>query len=226
MKKQSGSRRPITGLLILTALAAACATGWYVLWPSEEHTPSLAANAGYEISSHDHTLGNRNAKVVVIEYAAPVCPHCANFNQNHFRDLKAHYIDTGKVFYVFRIYPVRPGDGPAARLAACLPEEQFLPFMDLLFRSQPDWDADEYPGANLHDGLIRLARIAHITPQRAEHCMADTTQDAEINRTAADAESRYGVHSTPTFVINGLPHENLPFDRLPKLLDQALTAAQ
>jgi protein-disulfide isomerase len=197
---------------------------WRFVQSDDEPVSSPAANAGYDITLQDHTLGSKGAKVVLIEYAAPVCPHCAYFNQAYFPALKARYIDTGKVLYVFRIYPVRPGDGPAARLAACLPESQFLPFMDLLFRNQPDWDADEYPGANLHDGLLRLTRIAHLAPERAEQCMADTAQDTAINNIAADAEAHYGVHSTPTFVINGVPHENVPFDQVPKLLDQALAA--
>ena len=65
--------------------------------------------AGYPITAHDMTMGNPKAKVVFIEYAAPMCPHCAHFNDDVMPEIKKAYIDTGKVFYVFRIYPIGGG---------------------------------------------------------------------------------------------------------------------
>ena len=69
----------------------------------------------------DRTMGNPNAKVVLIEYGAPSCPVCANFNAQTFPELKAKYIDTGKIFYVFRVFPLRPTTArPRKSPAACL----------------------------------------------------------------------------------------------------------
>lgn len=222
--KRARTQKTAICLLIVAVFAAACAAGWYAAHTGEKTTTAHAANAGYEIYPRDHTLGNRSAKVVLIEYAAPVCPHCAYFNQAFFPALKANYIDTGKVFYVFRIFPIRPGDGPAEKLADCLPANQFFAFMDLLFRNQSIWDADEYPGANIHDGLLHMARIAGMPQEQAERCMASSAEDSRVNRDAAAAEARYGIPSTPTFIINGVPQGEVPFDQVSQRLDQALAA--
>ena len=48
------------------------------------------------------TMGNKNAKVTFIEYASFTCPHCASFHKDQFKQLKADYIDTGKVHFVYR----------------------------------------------------------------------------------------------------------------------------
>jgi len=141
--------------------------------------------------------------VVLIEYAAPVCPHCAAFEMESFPALKADHIDTGKVFYVFRVYPIRPEDGPAEKLARCMPREKYFPFMDLLFHNQPQWDSAEYPVADGHAGLIKMARIAGMASDDAERCMQDRGMDDAINRVAEEGERRYGISGTPTFILNG-----------------------
>ncbi len=109
------SRKQIYVVLGIVLVAVVAGFGWYPT--SDSGRPATAAasgqgGAGWEITPKDRTMGNKNAKVVLIEYAAPVCPHCAHFNEAFFPDIKKNYIDTGKVFYVFRVYPIRPDDGP------------------------------------------------------------------------------------------------------------------
>ena len=64
--------------------------------------------SGYTLQPTDRTLGNPKSKVVLIEYGAPSCPVCAAFNVTGFPQIKAKYIDTGKINYVFRVFPLRP----------------------------------------------------------------------------------------------------------------------
>ncbi len=103
---------------------------------------AAASGQGYEILPTDRTLGNPNAKVVLIEYAAPSCPVCADFNAQTFPQLKANYIDTGKVFTSSASFPLRADDGAAEKIARCLPEDKYFSFIDLLFRNQPKWDVE------------------------------------------------------------------------------------
>ena len=212
-------------ILGVVLLAAAAGAAWYFLGGSgDSATVASGEGKGYEITADDHTMGNKNAKVVLIEYAAPVCPHCAHFNEAFFPDIKKKYIDTGKVFYVFRVYPIRQGDGPAQKLALCLPADKFFPFIDLLFRNQTKWDADEYQGADLHGGLLLMAKMAGMSADQAEACMASSKEEDRINKVASDGEARYAIGSTPTFIVNGVPHAEMAFEDLPKTLDQALAA--
>jgi len=106
------SRKAIIVIILVVALAGA-GLAWHILG-QDGATPAIAADikgANYTITPHDMTQGNPKAKLVVIEYAAPRCPHCAHFNETTFPQLKKNYIDTGKVFYVFRVLPLAGGGG-------------------------------------------------------------------------------------------------------------------
>jgi len=104
--------------MVLGLVAVLVAGGaWYFLSASGDSATAADRADGNGITSHDMTMGNPNAKVVFIEYAAPMCPHCAHFNNDILPEIKKTYIDTGKVFYVFRVFPIGAPDGVAEKLA-------------------------------------------------------------------------------------------------------------
>jgi protein-disulfide isomerase len=191
-------------ILVILLLAAAAGGAWYFLQDSEG-TPAATAkpgNPGYTITPHDMTLGNPKAKVVVIEYAAPICPHCAHFNETTFPQLKKNYIDPGKILYVFRVLPILPEDGPAEKLARCQPRDRYFDFIDMLFRNQSKWDP-EFGVTDVRGGLLELSRSKGMSEDAFNKCIADTKEDEIINAVAKDGADRYGLTSTPSIVING-----------------------
>ena len=210
----------VLGVVVLIALAG---IGYTFMNGSGS---SAADNGkGYEIVPSDRVLGNPKAKVVLIEYGAPSCPVCANFNVQAFPRLKANYMDTGKIFYVFRVFPLRPDDGSAEKIARCLPEDKYFAFIDLLWRNQPKWDAAEYPGiTDPHGEMIKQARVFGMTAEQAEQCIANKAEDERINKVSAEAEQRYSLTGTPTFVVDGIPQSSgaVPYKDLAKVLDAAL----
>ena len=108
------SRKAIIALVVIAVVAGGLAFVWHLNGQSGGTTPALAAEvkgANYVITPDDMTMGNPKAKVVLIEYAAPRCPHCAHFAEETFPPLKKNYIDTGKVLYVFRVLPLAAADG-------------------------------------------------------------------------------------------------------------------
>jgi protein-disulfide isomerase len=183
------------------------------------------SGTGYDITASDRVLGNPRAKVVLIEYAAPACPHCARFNATAFPVIKKNYIDTGKIYYVFRVFPINPADGPAEALARCLPANKYFGFIDQVFRNQPKWDP-EYGVQDPRTGLAALARAAGLSDARIDSCLADRTADDRINMVAAQGQSRYSITGTPTFILNGVNQGSIDFADLPKLLDTALAGAR
>ena len=223
------SRKTLFILLGLVVLIAAGGIGYYFMSGSGD--AATASGQGYEILPTDRTLGNPKSKIVLIEYAAPSCPVCAAFNAQSFPSLKAKYIDSGKIFYAFRVFPLRPDDGSAEKIARCLPEDKYFAFIDLLFKNQPKWDV-EYSQVNpalatpegVHDGLVLLGRIAGMSKEQVDQCMVNKAEDDRINKVSAEAETRYSVNATPTFVLNGVVQGsgNIPFDALSKLLDKEL----
>jgi protein-disulfide isomerase len=190
--------------IILAVVVALLAGGgaWYFLGGSGD-SAAAAAQANDPITEHDMTMGNPKAKVVFIEYAAPMCPHCAHFNNDILPDIKKAYIDTGKVFYVFRVFPIGAPDGVAEKLARCLPKAKYFPFMDQLFHSQQQWDP-EYGVQDVRGALLEQARIAGMSEEQFNACNADTKEEPIINKVASDGQARYNITGTPTIVVNGV----------------------
>ncbi|HZQ41073.1 MAG TPA: thioredoxin domain-containing protein, partial [Rhizomicrobium sp.] len=135
------SRR--TWIIVGVVLLLIAGGGAWYFFSGESDMQSVgeaSAAPVYQPLPTDHTFGNRNAKVTVIEYASPTCPVCANFMINMYPRLKKDYIDTGKIFYVYRTFLRNPDDAAAEKLARCMPKDKYMSFTDALFRNQQKWD--------------------------------------------------------------------------------------
>jgi protein-disulfide isomerase len=213
--------------IALGAVVALIAGGaWYFLGNSSDSVAAQASGNG-TITDQDMTMGDPKAKVVLIEYAAPMCPHCAHFNNEIMPDIKKSYIDTGKVLYVFRVYPIGAPDGVAEKLARCMPKAKYFPFMDQLFRNQRQWDP-EFGVQDVRGALLQQARTAGMNEGQFDACIADTKQDAIINKVADDGMARYKITGTPTVIVDGkvvTPGMVPSLEQLRGALDAALAAA-
>lgn len=187
--------------LIAAAVLAVGAAAWYVLASGSPDEP-VSTSAAFVPTAYDRTQGNPKAPIVAIEYAAPQCPFCAVMNARGIPVLKSQYIDTGKVFYVFRVYPIGPADVPAESIARCLPADNYFQFIDLLYRNQAKWDP-ENGVTDVQGALVAMGRIAGISEGQVLACIADKDAQKRIMDVQQDAMSRYGINGTPTFVING-----------------------
>lgn len=181
-------------ILVVGAVAYFCLDGG--------EATAKAGNKNYAVYKDDHTLGKADAPVVLIEYAAPSCPHCAAFDMKVLPLLKKDYIDTGKVQYVLRIFPISPADGAVALLARCQPKEKYFPYIDFMFRNQPQWDP-EYGVETVGDAIKKLAAQWGIGPGKFDQCINDKDEPERLNRIAQDGQMRYDVRAVPTAVLNG-----------------------
>ncbi len=196
------SRNQVLIGIVVVALLALGAAAWFYMGNNPSDSGPSKVPGAMVATADDRTLGNPKAPIVAIEYASPMCPHCAHFNEEGIPVLKAKYIDTGKVFYIFRVFPIGAPDIPAAALARCLPADNYFAFIDQLYRNQDKWDP-ENGVTDVQGGLLAQARIAGMSGDQAMACMADKARQARIAAVAQDAEARYGINGTPTFVING-----------------------
>lgn len=156
-----------------------------------------------DLNPTDHTLGSPKAPVQFVEYGAPSCPHCAHWNEEVFPILKKNYIDTGKVYYVFRVFPLSSVDVAVEAMARCLPKESYFQFIDMMFRNQDKWDPDGYDIADVHAALINMGRIAGMSAVRVDGCISNQADLDTISQVGQDATRRYGINGTPTFIVNG-----------------------
>src|SRR5258707_14452375 len=161
---------------IILAVAVALIAGggaWYFLGGGSGMTAGGAAVA-YQPLPTDHSFGNPQAKVTVIEYASPTCPICAAFMINYYPKLKSDYIDTGKIFYVYRTFLRLADDAVAEKLARCMPKDKYMSFTDTLFRNQSRWDYEfGIPSPEgVHAALVQLAGEAGMSAADADRCIA------------------------------------------------------
>lgn len=217
------SRRSLQLVLGAVALIVIAGVAWWALKPPGDTSPVIQSADGYELKAEDRTMGDPKAKVVLIEYAAVSCPVCAMFNAQVFPRIKSNYIDTGKVLYVFRMYPRMAEDGAGEKMARCVPPEKYFTVIDALFNNQKTWDP-EFGVQDAHGGLLQVGRIVGMSAEQVDQCIAAREDDDRINAVASEGQTRYNVTGTPTFVINGQaqPSGGMAYETLAGLLDQAL----
>lgn len=217
------SRKSWIVLGLVAVLAVAGGAVWYFQNGDADIAPPAVAATGNAnaVTAHDMTLGNPKAKLVMIEYAAPICPHCAHFNATVMPLIKKTYIDTGKMLYVFRVFPLHPADGVAEKLARCMDKAKYFPFIDQLFANQKDWDP-EYGVQDIRGALLAQAAKQGMTTPQAEACIADPKPDAQINQVAQDAVSQYNIDHTPTVILNGKVQQDATWEALKPAIDKAL----
>ena len=207
-------------------VALAAILYFFVFNPASDNPMLLADGQNSPIQAYkdDRTLGSPKAPITLLEYAAPVCPHCAHFSETVFPLLKKNYIDTGKVYYIFRVFPIMPADGAAEAIARCLPADKYFWFIDLLFRNQKTWDP-EYSVTDVRGGLLQVARIAGMTAEKVDECIADKSQQERINQVAQDGETKYNIQGVPMFILNGTVWESggVTWPQLQKKLDSLLS---
>ena len=193
------TRRAFTAAPTLTGLAALA--GFSPLRLIAEAMAQSAADVAKPVSLPDMALGPANATVTITEYASMTCPHCAAFNENVFPKIKSEYIDSGKVRYVFREFPLDIKAAAGSMLARCIAKDdagKYFAVIDMLFKQQNDWVTK-----NTTETLTRIGKQAGLTQTQVEDCLKD---QALLDKIAADqkyAADVLKVQSTPTFFING-----------------------
>jgi protein-disulfide isomerase len=195
-------KQMLYGLVGLVVIGLVAAT-YFVLYGGSADSSDTADRANVTLVPSDRTLGKKSAPVLMVEYAAPTCPHCAHFNETMFPQLKSNYIDSGKVYYVFRVFPLSSVDVAAESMARCLPANNYFQFIDLMFRNQPKWDPDGYQIPDVRAALVQMGRIAGMSGEQANKCIDDTAAQQQIAKVGQDASTRYGINGTPTFITNG-----------------------
>jgi protein-disulfide isomerase len=181
--------------------AAAAALSWAALTALTSR--AMAVPAGEVTRPQalpDMTLGPDDARVTIVEYAAPTCPHCAAFNRDVFPKLKSEFIDTGKVRYVFREFPLNIKDLACAMLTRRIAGEdsaKYFAVVDIMFRQQ------DQLVEKTSDTLRRIGRQAGLSAQAVEDCLKDQAMQDKISAGQKFAEDVLKVEGTPTFFVNG-----------------------
>ena len=148
----------------------------------------------------DISLGAPDAKVTVVEYASMTCGHCAHFSKDVWPEFKKKYVDTGKVHYIFREFPLDNLAAAASMLARCAGGEKTFPLIEVLFEKQAEWAFAE---GNPVPKLFEFAKQAGFTQESFDKCLTDQKLLDNVTAGRTRASDVFGVSATPTFFVNG-----------------------
>jgi protein-disulfide isomerase len=187
---------------------------------------TLAANAQTTSGDVDTSgvremfIGAEDAPVTIVEYASFTCPHCRTFHENVFKDLKADYVDTGKVKFVFReVYFDRYGLW-AGMVARCGGGDRYFGIVDLIFENQSTWSRGE--PVQIAENLKKFGLLAGLDAETLDSCMTDGEKAKALTAVYQENAQADGIRSTPSFVINGTTHSNMSYSELKEIIDAAL----
>ena len=202
-RRRQLSRRDIVNLSLGLAVGSAAAS-WGLAALAQKR-----AQARNEIPSDELmqpgplpelVLGKEDAPITVVEYASMTCGHCANFHNKVLPAIKEKYVDSGKVRFIMREFPLDKLAVAASMLARCAGGEKTFPLISALFAKQDEW---AFVRSNPVPELFKLAKQAGFTQESFDKCLTDQTLMDDIVKIRSRAADSFGVGSTPTFFING-----------------------
>jgi protein-disulfide isomerase len=181
---------------------------------------AIAAAVTKPVSLPDIAIGSPKAPVTITEYASMSCPHCAAFGENVFPMLRTRYIDTGKVRFVFREFPLDIAAAASSMLARCVGKddpEKYLAVVETLFK-QLDRLMVRTKGT-----LKFVGKLNGLSEQEVETCGRDQVL---LDKLAADqrfALETLKIDSTLTFFVNGQRYKGaMSFEELEAIISPLL----
>lgn len=148
----------------------------------------------------DFVMGKKTATLNLVEYASMSCSHCAHFNAAVMPDIKKKYIETGKVRYILRQFPLNEPALKGAMLMECLGEQdqsKYYTFARVLFDAQNKWAFD----ANFLSNLETIAAVGGVSKDQFAGCTNSTERESQILQRQKLAKDELKIASTPTIII-------------------------
>ncbi len=172
------------------------------------------------------SFGGLTAPVTIVQYASMTCPHCRRFHAETFPNLKRTYIDTGKVRYILREFPIGKASGAATIALRCAPPDKYLTLYGKFMEQQPNWVAQEVK----LDAIFGVAQQVGMTRPEFDAC-AQNHSMIENLKWVKERGRKLGIIGTPNFFVGDkLVKSVLTLDEIralvePQLSGSAATAA-
>lgn len=208
----------------LGALVVAGAGGANYVMAQSSQKPADSANMSkVDVMAvdpkNDNIIGDVNAPITLVEYSSMTCSHCANFHQLTVPDLKKKYIDTGKVRYIIREFPIGRSAGTAAIITRCAPAKDYFILYDKFLTQQSKWVSQNVRP----DAIYKIAAQTGMTRQAFDACLSNKEVEEGL-RTVKERGRAFGVSGTPTFFINGKKARGaLTYDQIKEMLGTQVT---
>ncbi|MEW6436097.1 MAG: DsbA family protein [Pseudomonadota bacterium] len=212
---QRRSARKALGIILALAVGGFFAAALCTAEAQSVTIPLEKLNAPQALP--DIVQGKADAPVSIVEYASMTCPHCARFHAETYPMLRDKYINTGKVRFVLREFPLDPRAAAAFMLARCSGDgDKRTAVIDLLFNAQESWAYSDTP----LDALANLMKQTGMSSKEFEACLNDQKLYNKVVKERDDAGKDFSIDATPTFFINGVKYSGeMSVPALSKILD-------
>ena len=173
----------------------------------------------YANTEEEVFLGNKHAKVIVIEYASMTCVHCANFHKTVYPKIKENFIDTNKIKYIYRDFPLDKQALFGSVLAKCAPKEKYFDFVKIILTTQEKWISND---DTFMDKLINIGKLAGLSENKITNCFKDENLVDGIINDRTTAEKKYNITSTPSFIINEKKYSAMSYENFEKIVENLI----
>lgn len=197
-------RSVITGLSVLGGVAAGAALlgGSAISAMAQGRPPKITEVPVEKLMAKgelpDITVGSKDAKVTIVEYASMTCPHCKDFHENVYPKLKEKYVDTGKVLFVMREFPLDQLAAAVSMLVRCQGLDKAPGAIGVFFKTQDEWRT-----RNPVPKLLEISKQMGMTQESFEKCLDNQAMLDKLAKQRDEAAKDFGVNATPSFFING-----------------------
>jgi protein-disulfide isomerase len=187
-----------------TILAAIAASSALAALPALAQQASDVSPADLAVPGpiKDIPLGKADAPVKVYEYASMTCPHCARFQKDVFPEIRSKYIDTGKVEWILREFPLDPRAAAGFMLARCAGDDKYHAMIDVLFEQQANWAFLTDP-QQVVPALLQISKQAGFTQEQFDKCLQDKALYDGVMAVKQRGSDVFKIDGTPTFFVNG-----------------------
>ena len=179
-----------------------------------------ALSSGFAINQDDMFVGDANAKVILVEYFSPTCPHCVYYHKAIYPEIKKKYIDTNKIAYVTREFIGNKQDLDASILARCLKDkDSFYKYTDVILQQQESWSLS----SKYREILTNIGQLGGLSPEKYSECLNDNTLVERLISNTKIAAKAPKFIGTPAFFINGEQYNGAySLDAISKAIDKKL----
>lgn len=158
------------------------------------------------IQKDDWVIGNPKATVTLTEYASLSCGHCADFYMKVLPEITKKYIDTGKIQFVYRDFPLNAPALKGAMAVRCTAPEKRKELLNALYANQKKWAFNK----DFETDLQTLAIQNGLKKKEFKKCMADKKLEEAVVKSRMDGVKELNVTGTPTLYVNGEKYIGAP----------------
>ena len=165
------------------------------------------------------SMGEINAPLKMIEFASLTCGHCARFHIEVMPEIKKNYIDTGKILYTYKDFPLDKFALKASMISRCSGSKNFFNFLDIFYKKQKDWTRTQDP----FKSLLKIAKFGGLKDEELKVCIGNKSIEDGLLKDRLKSSKVYDITATPTIYFNGEKYKgDLTLEALKLKIDSLL----